>query len=357
MASRNRVTRWLLVAMIMAGGIAEAQTVCRVACWNVENLFDTYNDTLTADDAFIPQGSQHWTEQRLRRKINGIYKTLMAMGGTASAFNSSKGLNMPVVVGMVEVENAAVLRRLCNGTPLRNYGYQYLHYDSPDARGIDCALLYRPDRYQVVSSKAVRALPHDTTFRSRDFLLVTGVLDNSDTLVLIVNHWPSKRGGAAADYHRMGVARQLYTMIDTLTANHPNATVLAMGDFNSEPHEPPLTQVMGFADSLRNSRGWYHLATLLPHSSGTYCYQHQWTLIDLMVLAGNCSLTSTNATPSQSATATALHTDGMHIFAPSFMLQTDSRALHQQPSRTYLGMRYIGGYSDHLPIYIDMWRP
>ena len=152
------------------------------AWWNVENLFDTRDDPDTDDDEFTPEGEKHWTRRRLNDKVNGIYKTLLMM-------------NLPDVVGLGEVENNYVLRELCQGTPLAQVPYRYVHYDSPDRRGIDVALIYRTDRFTVTASRKVNVSDSAEGYFTRDILIVEGVTSTGDSVCLLVNHWPSKRGG------------------------------------------------------------------------------------------------------------------------------------------------------------------
>lgn len=154
----------LFLLLVLPPCMARLQT--RLACWNVENFFDVRDDTLTRDEEFTPQGENHWTWRRFADKRDKIYKTIAAMG-------------YPAVVGLVEVENAEVLRQLCMGTPLRRKQYGFVHYDSPDPRGIDCALLYRSDAFRLLESRPLPLLHQPT----RDVLLATGVLPQGDRSV------------------------------------------------------------------------------------------------------------------------------------------------------------------------------
>ena len=289
-----------------------------IAFWNVENFFDVRHDTLKNDIDFTPEGNYHWSFNRYLDKRNKIYKMVAAM-------------DYPAVVGLAEVENHTVLEDLCSGTPLRKKGYKIVHFESPDKRGIDCALLYRDSCFHVIESKAINVSDARSGFFTRDILMVIGVLEDADTCCLLVNHWPSKAGGAKSRRRRMTVARQLRSTLDSLRLVYPNAVILAMGDFNAAPDEEALRKGMGFGGAGRNEEGFINLMTVFPKGEGTYKYQGNWSCIDQMI--SNRPLTA-------------------HIIRPTFMMLPDTRYMGVKPFRTYLGMRYQGGYSDHLPIAV-----
>ena len=289
-----------------------------MAFWNVENLFDTQHDTLKDDLAFTPMGENHWTAKRYADKRNKIYKMIAAM-------------QYPAVVGLAEVENDRVLRDLCLSTPLRRYDYKFVHYESPDQRGIDCALLYRKALFHVFESRRIEVSDSTKAFFTRDILLVGGVLKGGDSCYLFVNHWPSKRNGAVAEQHRMEIAHLLLGMMDSIQQTYPTALVLAMGDFNAAPEEDAISQGLGFHGTCRNAKGFYNLMCQIPKGEGSYKYKDTWSFIDQMI--ANRELP-------------------VEVFAPQFMLTDDSRYMGKKPLRTYTAMRYLGGYSDHLPLIV-----
>lgn len=295
--------------------------------WNVENFFDTRDDPATNDDEFTPAGDRHWTRRRFNAKRDGIYKTLVMAG-------------LPDVVGLAEVENGYVLRELCDGTPLRKAGYRYVHHDSPDRRGIDCALLYRASRFSVVSSRPIAVSRPDEAFFTRDILLVEGTTPDGDTVCLLLNHWPSRRGGNAADRRRMQVARTLRHAIDSLHAAHPAALILAMGDMNASPDDPAIAQGMGFGNRETTPQGLRNLTLTLPRQWGSYRYQGTWDYIDaLFLLAGKRWQVA--------------RTD---VLRYPHLLIAERRHLGFRPRRTYRGPLYEGGLSDHLPLLLVMRR-
>lgn len=291
-----------------------------IAFWNVENLFDTQRDTLKDDEDFTPQGENHWTASRYADKRNKIYKIVAAM-------------QWPAVVGLAEVENDRVLRDLCRFTPLRGRGYEFVHYESADRRGIDCALLYRKGLFDVFESRRVDVSDSASGFFTRDLLLVGGVLGREDSCYIIVNHWPSKRNGASAERYRMKIAGLLLGMMDSLQRRHPGALVLAMGDLNASPEEEAVSKGLGFEGGCRNSAGFYNLMCHIPKGEGSYKYKDTWSCIDQMIANRELEV---------------------EVFAPQFMLEEDTRYMGMKPRRTYSGMKYLGGYSDHLPILVHI---
>jgi len=311
----------ILLLLLLPLGAAEAQDSARwsIAFWNVENFFDITNDSLTADDVFTPQGDNHWTAKRYADKRDKIYKMVAAMG-------------WPAAMGMAEVENDAVLRDLCHYTPLRKFKYEFVHYDSPDERGIDCALIYRPDQFRVFESRPICVSDSAEAFYTRDILMVGGVLmheKGNDTCFLFVNHWPSKLGGATAEKHRMKIAQRLMGLMDSVQKAYEGALVLAMGDFNASPEEESVRRGLGFDEVSMNAQGFCNLMFQIPKGSGSYKYHDTWTCIDQMIV--NRDLV-------------------VEIFERDFLLVDDPKYLGKKLNRTYIGMRYQGGYSDHLPL-------
>lgn len=308
----------------------------RLVFWNVENLFDTRNDSCKNDDAFTPKGENHWTGRRYQKKLNDICRVLATTGERDKSRH-----DMPQIIGLAEVENDKVLHDLCEGTPLRQYGYSFVHYDSPDARGIDNALLYRNNYFNPFFSQAINVCDSNMSLITRDILLVEGVTTLGDTLIVLVNHFPSKRGGASADIKRRHVAERLRFTMDSLQRNHPMAAIVVMGDFNASPDEPEIAHSL-----MQNGRGSFvNLMAKMTPGSGSHNYQGQWEYLDQIMVSGTM-LDGKNPLQVKDRSA--------YVLAPDFMLVDDERNLGKKPLRTYLAMKYLGGYSDHLPVGIDL---
>lgn len=314
----------LLLLMAMSSAVA-AQETYTAAWWNVENLFDTRDDQCTNDDDFTPDGAYRWTRRKLQAKLQGIAKTLVMM-------------DLPDVVGLAEVENSYVLRELCNGTPLRQAGYRYVHHDSPDRRGIDVALIYRKDRFRVLRDSVVNVSDSAEGFFTRDILVVEGVTDKGDTLCFVVNHWPSKKGGEEAEWRRVAIAARLRSIMKELQAKYPQGAVVAMGDMNSAVDEAPMAVGMGFGDDSINSDGIRNLTLRLPEGWGSHKYQGQWDYIDqMLLLAGEDWLVG-----------------DIKLMRFDHLLTEESKMPGVRPKRTNQGTRYEGGLSDHLPLRLRL---
>jgi predicted extracellular nuclease len=312
-----------------------SENTIRVMFYNVENLFDPKDDSITSDEEYQPTGMRGWTYSRLKQKQLNIAKVALAVGGWEP----------PDIIGLCEVENIKVLYGLTKDTPLKNFGYKIIHYDSPDPRGIDVALLYRPEKFRVLASKPVAIhFPFDTVSRTRDVLFVKGVVCKRDTINIFVNHWPSKFGGAMATIpKRKYVASVLRKLSDSMLAINPNANILIMGDLNDSPFEESVSKVLRAKTDSVNlvSNDLYNMlaGAGISWKKGTIKFREEWETIDHMIISR----------PLLSYTTP----HSLHIFDAPFLLQDDEAWYGKKPFRTYYGAKYIGGYSDHLPVYMD----
>ena len=323
----KRLLTILLLMIPLASQSQEEFSTFSAAWWNVENLFDLRDDPKTNDEEFTPTGDRHWTRRRLNAKLDGIYKTLVMM-------------DLPDVVGLGEVENAYVLRELCQGTPLAQVPYRYVHYDSPDRRGIDVALIYRTDRFTVTASRKVNVSDSVAGYFTRDILLVEGITAEGDSVCILVNHWPSKRGGEEADAQRLRIADTLRRQMVELHAKHPSAAIIAMGDMNSTAEEEAISVGMGFAGDSISPDGIRLLTLRLPRDIGTHKYQGQWRDIDQMFLLAD----------------EPWEVKKLKLLRFDHLLTDDGNRPGQRPKRTYQGPRYEGGLSDHLPMLLRLAR-
>lgn len=314
-----------LLMMIPLASQSQEFSTFSAAWWNVENLFDTHDDPHTDDDDFTPQGEYHWTRRKLDAKLQGIYKTLVMM-------------EMPDVVGLAEVENSNVLRDLCQGTPLAQVPYRYVHYNSPDRRGIDCALIYRSDRFTVTTSRPVSMSDSAAGFFTRDILVVEGVTVGGDRVCLVLNHWPSKRGGDEATVHRLSIAQTVRTLMGELHKKHPGSAVIALGDMNSTADESAIAKGMGFAGDSINPEGVRNLTLRLPNDWGSHKYQGVWNYIDQVFFLADESW----------------QVRKLKLIKYDHLLIEDSHRPGVRPKRTHQGPRYEAGLSDHLPLLLRL---
>ena len=320
----------------------------RILFWNVENLFDYRDDTLTSDEEFTGGGAMHWTYAKLQIKLAHVAKTILAAGEW----------NPPAIIGLCEVENRYVLNKLIYDSPMKSFQYRMIHRDSPDQRGIDVAMLYRPDAFAPLLTEWITIrFPFDTTVQTREILYVKGLLRHRDTIHLFVNHWPSRRGGEATSAPRRNfVASVLRKKVDSIiqssvlslqsTVNsHP--FIIIMGDFNDEPENKSLQTILKARLDTGNLRPFdlVNLMFLKTGREGSHKFREHWGLLDQFIVSG--SLLDTD---------NSLHIclSSIQIFNPGFLLEDDLRYLDKKPKRTFLGPRYKGGFSDHLPIIMEI---
>lgn len=317
---------------------APCKTV-RVAFWNVENLYDTYDDTTKLDNDFTPQGMMRWNYTRFHSKLNHVAKTLIALGGWEP----------PGIIGFCEVENRFVMNKLIYESPLKSFGYRMVHHESPDLRGIDVALLYRSSVFRVLNSRPYKiSFPFDTAARTREILFIQGVVMESDTLNLLINHWPSRRGGYAESQPRRDfVAGMLRSIFDSIQLRHPQSKILIMGDFNDEPSSESICRILHAMppDSMRNPSDLINLMSPLCGRQGSHRYRGIWSLLDQFMVSGSLMK------PQQGI---GVLKGSVTIYRGSFLLKEDMKYFGSKPFRTFNGLRYEGGFSDHLPVVLDL---
>jgi len=299
-----------------------------VMFWNLENYFDTFDDPQTSDNEFTPFGEKHWSWRKFTAKRNGIAKVIISAG---------EETNYPALVALAEVENRFVLEQLVRSTPLALLNYGIIHRDSPDERGIDVALLYRKKVFRPLSVNFVYVPLPDSTAKTRLIMYVKGVFEELDTIHLFVNHWPSKFGGEEASLpNRVAAAKTLKNKTDSIFALNKNANILLTGDFNDTPD----SQIFNVLENFTN------LASgLFLKGEGTIRYRGKWELIDQFMVSGNLLNTKEPIFCDSSA---------MKIYKLPFLLEKDKEYLGLKPKRSYIGPRYNGGISDHLPIMISI---
>ncbi|MBO3697070.1 endonuclease/exonuclease/phosphatase family protein [Roseivirga sp. E12] len=310
----------------------------RLVFYNVENLFDYFDDSTTMDEEFLPRGGRFWNKARYETKQKRLAQTIMAIGGWEP----------PALIGLCEVENRYVLNSLTGFTALKTAGYEIIHQDSPDNRGIDVAALYRPDKFELINYEYYPlTFPFDTASRTRDILHVIGKLPNQDTLHLFVNHWPSKYGGEfETEPKRMRAAQILRSKVDSLLSLNSETLIVLTGDFNDEPQEDSIIDGLAVNNNLSElqSSDLYNLMYPIRFNTGTHSFQNNWSVIDQFIVTG--------ALMNGSAKTSILGRTAQ-IFDMPFLI-TEGATGATRPFRTYQGPKYIGGYSDHLPILLDL---
>lgn len=315
----------------------------RIVFYNVENLFDVYDDSITNDDEFLPGGVMHWTNERYRSKLEKIAKALIASGEW----------NPADIIGLCEIENGRVLEDLVSKTPLLKFQYRFIHRDSPDKRGIDVALLYRPSSVRIVSKTFIPVIPSGKGLApTREILYFKGIVFNKDTLHLFVNHWPSRSGGQLeTEPYRVRAAKTLRVRTDSLFRSHPAPGIIIMGDFNDEPSDKSLSAVLLAQTEFHSLKpGFlYNLAAgyELKNPVGSHKYQGRWSMLDQFLVSGDLLARKKGL---------AVDPASFAVVDASFLLSADDNFSGEEPFRTYKGPVYTGGFSDHLPVRIDLVR-
>ncbi|MGM0498239.1 MAG: endonuclease, partial [Bacteroidota bacterium] len=312
----------------------EKDRTLRFMFYNVENLFDTIENPDANDEEFLPGGTRNWNGFRYYQKKNRIYKTIMAAGGWRP----------PELIGLCEIENETVLEDILWNTPFSKFEYKYIHKNSPDHRGIDVALLYDPERFFPVSEKYIRLKLPDEYSSTREILYAKGHTKQNDTIHVFVNHWPSKYGGAAKSQPKRNIAaKTLKAVTDSILKSEKQAKLIITGDFNDGPTAESIQgylKVKAPADSVINQNLYNLSEHWLNEVYGTYKYQGQWSVIDQLIVSGSLLKNSKELKTTE---------EDAHIFAPSFLLEKDEKYIGKKPYRTYVGFKYNGGFSDHLP--------
>lgn len=313
----------------------------RIMFYNCENLFDIYDDSLTSDEEFLPEGERHWTNNRFYKKIQNTFKVILAVGEGEA----------PAIIGLCEIENRFVLEKLAFDTPLKNYDYRIINHESPDRRGIDVGLLYRKNHFTPVLDEAINiTFPFDTATKTRDILYVKGMLPNGDTLHVFVNHWPSRYGGYMPTLDKRNFAAGiLKNKTDSLLLQNSDAFITIMGDFNDGPGDESLAKVLDAQNPADKTIGHklYNLMLVKQEDwpFGTLKYRESWDIFDQMIVSGKLLDDSSKVQVSHA---------GAKIFHAGFLLEPDETYLGQRPFRTYNGFKYSGGFSDHLPVFLDL---
>lgn len=339
---KNLFTALALIFSVFAAAQSNKYKVSVIGFYNLENLYDTIDNPMVSDEEFLPASERRYNSSIYWDKQERL-STVLSMMGTEV---NPDGL---ALLGVAEVENDTVLNDLVKMPKLKDRKWKVVHYDSPDLRGVDVGLLYNPKYFRLLYSKALFvALPGDSkeSFLTRDVLYVKGLMDG-DTVHVYVNHWPSRRGGeersAPARAAAAGVAKR---SIDSVMALNPSAKVVLMGDLNDDPISPSLTKVIGSKGKITDVEptGFFNpWVDYYKKGIGTTPYQDAWSLFDQIVISG---------------TWLNKEQPGYHYYKPvifnrEFMVQKTGR-WRGYSKRTWDGITYNYGYSDHFPVYVLM---
>ena len=307
--------------------------------YNVENLFDTEDNQDTEDNYFTPDGEFHWTGKRLNLKLLNISKAIL----------SASGWSVPDILLFCEIENREVLEKLIKNTPLKSFPFKIIHKDSPDHRGIDVGMMYNAERFYPIEYNYYPVEMNQKKIDTREILYVSGVVNGTDTLHIFGNHWPSRFSGFMETKSlRNAAAKLLKAKVDELYQKYQSPKIVIMGDFNDNPEDESLFEVLmakKAEESILENQLFNLFFDLKRVNSGTLKYQSQWFIFDQIIVSG--SLLTAN-----SGICTRL--ENAKIVALPFLLEQDEKFGGNKPFRTYYGFSYNGGFSDHLPVLLEL---
>jgi predicted extracellular nuclease len=308
-----------------------------VVFYNVENLFDTENTPGGNDAEFTPESEKKWTLERYQKKLEDISKVLASVNQK----------ELPEIIGLCEVENRKVLNDLVKTERLAGGKYEIAHFESPDYRGIDVALLYRPDEFNVTWSAPVKvSFADEPNFTTRDILYVKGETLNREEFHIFVNHWPSRIGGLEqTEPKRISIAQLLKSKIDSVQNVNPKANIVVMGDMNDEPSNKSLAVILEAKNPASQNTGLVNLMfPLHEEKQGSYNYRGNWNMLDnIIVSSGLLDNKGFQCVEKQG-----------FIFREEWMEYKNNGQI--SPNRTYGGPNYYGGVSDHFPVFFQLKR-
>lgn len=309
-----------------------------IAFYNLENLFDTIDSPDTDDAEFLPENG--WTTERYQKKLYQLARVIDTLGAESG----------PDFLGVCEVENLQVLEDLTAGEILKQDGYSIVHQESGDPRGIDVGFLYRAAVFKVLDQQAFRLYMPDTQLvRTRDVLWVLGTVDKKDTIGFFICHWPSRRSGERAERYRQYIGNRLKEMSDSLASIYPSATWILMGDLNDEPSDISVRQSLGAMDNQDSAcikKAYFNaMASIQEKGDGTHAYKQEWHVLDQILI--RCPIKAKKYLQIEAGSA--------GVYRPKWIQSTHVKYFGE-PYRTFAGKSYLGGFSDHFPVYVRLSR-
>lgn len=319
--------------------------VALIGFYNLENLYDTLDAPDIADEEFTPLGKKKWDGLKYQDKINHMSSAISQIGTDIT----SDGV---AILGISEIENRSVVEDLIKQPCLISRDYRIVHFDSPDKRGVDVGLIYQPKYFKVIKAEPIPAiLYNDNNERiyTRDVLYVNGLLDGEEVHIL-VNHWPSRRGGQAATAKlRNDVAKINRRIMDSLALINPNVKFITMGDLNDDPTDVSIKNFLrahGTIDHVKPGNLYDPMIPLYKAGKGTLAFNDSWDLFDQIIISYGLL----------NAPAGGFKYYKTEIFNKKFLIQNDGNFVGY-PLRTFDGDVYMSGYSDHFPVYIIFSKP
>ena len=338
--------RYLFIIIISCLIVSEIKAEnFKIIFWNGENLFDYKKDSVKNDSDFLPDSPRRWSRYKYHKKLNNICKAVIACG---------KG-DIPAVMAFCEVENDSVIHNFLHYTPLYKLNYRFYITSSPDLRGIDIAFIYKRDRFKPISFKEININLDKHDRKTRNILLVSGLITKKDTIDIAVCHFPSRSEGLNETKKYREIAnKRLRAVIDSVITVRKNPNIIVMGDFNDYPSDKNICHILNAVSAERSNKKnddalinlmWEAKASYEDGiiTNGTHKYDGEWGFLDQFIV--NNSLYNRKSPPSIS---------GVEYFNADFLLTEDTKYFGYRTKRTYYGYRYEEGFSDHLPIILDL---
>lgn len=350
---RSFIVAALLLLMSLSASAQKTQQNYVIGFYNLENLFDIYDDPVKNDNEFLPEGKNKWTQAKYEKKLHNMAKVIRSMADNNKRWHT--------ILGISEIENRLVIEDLVSQPEIADANYQIVHYDSPDRRGVDVALLYKPDQFTYLDSESI---PFDfnsdidfsdtdtSYFKTRDILMVHGLIAG-EHFAFYVAHLPSRVGGKGGNLRSRG-AEIIYNHSREMEAKYPGIKIVAMGDMNDNPTDDSMAKYLHGQERLENvtpTEFFSPYISMLKAGYGSLCYQGVWSIYDLELVNYNLAHAPNGGFKIQPVTKN----HGKEYYGVVFKrpwMTTQKGQYKGYPFRTFSNGAFVGGYSDHYPTYI-----
>lgn len=350
---RSFIVAALLLLMSLSASAQKTQQNYVIGFYNLENLFDIYDDPVKNDSEFLPEGKNKWTQAKYEKKLHNMAKVIRSMADNNKRWHT--------ILGISEIENRLVIEDLVSQPEIADANYQIVHYDSPDRRGVDVALLYKPDQFTYLDSESI---PFDFNsdidfsdtdtnyFKTRDILMVHGLIAG-EHFAFYVAHLPSRIGGKGGNLRSRG-AEIIYNHSREMEAKYPGIKIVAMGDMNDNPTDDSMAKYLHGQERLENvtpTEFYSPYISMLKAGYGSLCYQGVWSIYDLELVNYNLAHAPDGGLKIQPVTKN----HGKEYYGVVFKrpwMTTQKGQYKGYPFRTFSNGAFVGGYSDHYPTYI-----
>lgn len=350
---RSFIVAALLLLMSLSASAQKTQQNYVIGFYNLENLFDIYDDPVKNDSEFLPEGKNKWTQAKYEKKLHNMAKVIRSMADNNKRWHT--------ILGISEIENRLVIEDLVSQPEIADANYQIVHYDSPDRRGVDVALLYKPDQFTYLDSESI---PFDfnsdidfsdtdtSYFKTRDILMVHGLIAG-EHFAFYVAHLPSRIGGKGGNLRGRG-GEIIYNHAMMMEEKYPGIKIVAMGDMNDNPTDDSMAKYLHGQERLENvtpTEFYSPYISMLKAGYGSLCYQGVWSIYDLELVNYNLAHAPDGGLKIQPVTKN----HGKEYYGVVFKrpwMTTQKGQYKGYPFRTFSNGAFVGGYSDHYPTYI-----